>query len=101
MEIGNIKLPGLPAFKGRIFQKKMPRKKKQEKIDKIIQLLEEILEELKKLNENTDDEKCEEEWRKIIINPDGTWNPEPEKEFTEWRIMILYPDRTWAFPEYF
>ena len=27
LEIGNIKLPGLPAFKGRNFLKKMPRKK--------------------------------------------------------------------------
>ncbi len=79
----------------------MPRKKKQEKIDKVIELLEEILKELKKLNENTDDKKCEEEWRKITIYPDGTWSPEPEVEFTEWRITILYPDGTWAFPEYF
>jgi len=85
----------------------MPRKKKQEKIDKVIELLEEILKELKKLNENTNNGKCEEEWEKIVPFPtrkfpDGTpWQRDDtfwgDLEGNKWSTASWKADSYWYF----
>ena len=49
-------------------------KKKKNKSDEIIELLKEILAELKKLNENTNNGKLEKEWQEIFPDNDSTAN---------------------------
>ena len=49
-------------------------KKKKNKSDEIVELLKEILAELKKLNENTNNGKLEKEWQEIFPDDDSTAN---------------------------
>ena len=54
--------------------KKKKTRKKTNKNDEMIQLLREILEELRKLNENTSNGNLEKEWRDIFPDNDSTAN---------------------------
>jgi len=61
-------------------------KKKANKNDEIIQLLREILEKLRKLNENTNNGNLEKEWKEVFpyIDTNGTTGDYP----SGWNITI-------------
>ena len=63
-------------------------RKKANKNDEIIQLLREILEELRKLNNNTNNDNLEKGWREVspYIETNGTTGDFP----TGWNITIYH-----------
>ena len=63
-------------------------RKKANKNDEIIQLLREILEELRKLNNNTNNDNLEKGWREVSpsIETNGTTGDFP----TGWNITIYH-----------
>jgi len=67
-------------------------KKKQNKTEQIIELLKEILAELKRLNENTNNGKLEKEWEKIY--PPSPWKPDeswkPDTDSTTYPYIDVY-----------